>query len=59
MKSFEKINPDIEPPSIYQSTDIPKLCDCIKQNEDLGELRRINNSELSEIEILRKFLHGH
>ena len=59
MKSFAKINPDIEPLSIYQSTDIPKMCDCIKPIEDLGELRRNNNSELSDIEILRKILHGH
>ena len=35
------------------------MCDCFKQIEDLGDLRRSNNSELSDIEILRKILHGH
>ena len=59
MKTFEEINPDFEPLSLYQSTDCPKMCDCTKQIEDSGEPRRRNNSELSVIEILRSIPHGH
>ena len=54
-KVQENIKPEIEPINNDQLTDFQKMLDLIKQIEELIEPYRAHNSELSDIEILKKF----
>ena len=48
---MEQVNP--------QSAEVLKTFNLIKQIEELIELYRVNSSEFSDIEVLKKFLHGY
>ena len=56
---YEAINLESEPIKIDQSTEFQKKFDLIKQIEGIYEPYRAHSSELSDIDILKKFFHGY